>query len=315
MEMRLRILVTGGSGFIGSNLAVHLASTGNDVVAVEDFSSAHWSNLVGFRGDVMTLDIAADIAALKRLEPCSVIYHQASITDTTVTDQRRMTFNNVEGFRNILNLAQEWDSRVIWASSASIYGQGAAPMKESAVPQPLNVYAYSKLAMEHLADQFRKKLNHPIIGLRYFNVYGPREDHKGKFASMIHQLAKQMRAGRRPRIFTAGQQRRDFVFIDDVVQGNIKALNSTRGGVFNIGSGASYSFNQVVAELNRALKTHLEPEYFENPYGFTQDWTEADLTESRRCFNYEPKFDLARGIDAYLASGWLGMAVDKALPH
>ncbi|MGA2441858.1 MAG: ADP-glyceromanno-heptose 6-epimerase, partial [Tepidisphaeraceae bacterium] len=299
----MRILVTGGAGFIGSNLALQLASDGHDVVVVDDFSSAHWSNLIGFRGDVVTLDVSSPLSPLARLDPCQVIFHQASITDTTVTDQGKMMSNNVEGFRNVLNLAGDWHSRVIWAGSASVYGRGQAPMKESASPQPLNAYAYSKLAMEHLADLYRGKLKHPIIGLRYFNVYGPGEDHKGRFASMIHQLAKQMRGGKRPRIFTAGQQRRDFVYVGDVVQANLRAMKGNRGGMFNVGSGKSWSFNEVVAELNRVLKTNLEPDYFENPYSFTQDWTEADITESHRSFGYEPKYDLARGIDAYCASG------------
>jgi ADP-L-glycero-D-manno-heptose 6-epimerase len=303
----VRALVTGAAGFIGSNLASHLATAGHDVVAVDDFSSAHWTNLVSFRGDIATLDVSRDGAALSAISPCDVIYHQASITDTTVTDQKQMMSNNVEGFRNILELAQGWNCPVIWASSASTYGQGPAPMRESAEPQPLNVYAYSKLAMEHLADHYRKNISHPLIGLRYFNVYGPGEDHKGKFASMIHQLAKQMRAGKRPRIFKAGEQKRDFVYVDDVVLANVKALNCRRGGVFNVGSGSSYSFNQVIAELNRVLGTKLEPDYFENPYSFTQDWTEADLTESHRALGYEPFYNLTRGIDAYFASGKLGV--------
>jgi ADP-L-glycero-D-manno-heptose 6-epimerase len=302
----VRILVTGGAGFIGSNLAHQLASDGHKVVVVDDFSSAHWSNLIGFRGDVVTVDVAEGVLPLERLEPCEAIFHQASITDTTVIDQRKMMSTNVEGFRNVLKVAEKWKSRVIWAGSASVYGAGEAPNRESATPGPLNVYGYSKLAMEHLAEQFKEKLIRPAVGLRYFNVYGPGEDHKGRFASMIHQLAKQMRAGKRPRVFTAGEQRRDFVYVGDVVQANIKAMEYTRGGVFNVGSGKSWTFNQVVAELNRALKTNLAPEYFENPYSFTQDWTEADLTESRRCLGYEPKFDLARGIDAYLATGKLG---------
>jgi ADP-L-glycero-D-manno-heptose 6-epimerase len=302
----VRILVTGGAGFIGSNLASQLVSAGHEVVVADDFSSAHWSNLVGFRGEVLTVDVAGDVSSLRGRNPFEVIFHQASITDTTVLDQRKMMLNNVEGFRNILKLAQEWKSRVIWAGSASVYGRGKAPNRESAAPGPLNVYGYSKLAMERLAEQYNEKLSRPAIGLRYFNVYGPSEDHKGKFASMIHQLAKQMRAGKRPRVFTAGEQRRDFVYIDDVVRANINAIKSTQGGVFNVGSGKSWTFNEVVAELNRALKTNLAPEYFDNPYSFTQDRTEADLTESRRGLGYEPKFDLARGIDAYLASGKLG---------
>jgi ADP-L-glycero-D-manno-heptose 6-epimerase len=302
----VRILVTGGAGFIGSNLAEKLASAGHEVVVADDFSSAHWSNLVGFRGEVLTLDVAGDLSPLTHLNPFEVIFHQASITDTTVLDQRKMMSNNVEGFRNILKLAEDWQSQVIWAGSASVYGKGQAPNRESATPGPLNVYAYSKLVMERLAEQYSGKLVGPVVGLRYFNVYGPGEDHKGRFASMIHQLAKQMRSGKRPRVFTAGEQRRDFVYIGDVVQANVNALKSTRGGVFNVGSGKSWTFNQVVAELNRTLKTNLAPEYFDNPFSFTQDWTEADLTDSRQCLGYEPKFDLARGIDAYLATGKLG---------
>jgi ADP-L-glycero-D-manno-heptose 6-epimerase len=163
--------------------------------------------------------------------------------------------------------------------------------------------------MERLADGYRDRLKHPIVGLRYFNVYGPGEDHKGKFASMIHQLAKQMRAGKRPRIFTAGEQKRDFVYVDDVVQANLKAMTVKSGGVYNVGCGQAFTFNQVVAELNRVLGTNLPPDYFENPYSFTQDWTQADLTESRRALGYEPKYDLAKGVEAYMESGRLGVGV------
>jgi ADP-L-glycero-D-manno-heptose 6-epimerase len=160
--------------------------------------------------------------------------------------------------------------------------------------------------MERLAHRYAPKLAHPIVGLRYSNVYGPGEDHKGKLASMIHQLARQMRSGKRPRIFRAGQQKRDFVYIEDVIQANLKALRAKASGSFNAGAGASWSFNEVVAHLNRVLGTKLPPEYFDNPYSFTQDWTETDLTEARRVLNYEPEYELARGIDAYHESGKLG---------
>lgn len=303
----MRVLVTGGAGFIGSNLARRLATDGHDTVAVDDFSSAMWTNLIGFTGDVLTLDLAGDRSPLAKLGPFDVIFHEGSITDTTVMDQRKMMQNNVEAFRGLLELATDWGSRVVWASSCSIYGQGAVPMKESQPPQPLNVYAYSKLAMERLAELYRPRLSHPIVGLRYSNVYGPGEAHKGKFASMIHQLAKQMRSGKRPRIFFEGQQRRDFVYIDDVMQVNLKAMNSPVSGVFNAGVGDAFSFNQVVQELNSVLKTDLAPDYFENPYSFTQDWTQCDLSESRAKLGYVPEYDLRKGIEAYHASGALGI--------
>src|SRR5437868_3641520 len=254
-----------------------------------------------------TLDAASDLSPLNKLGPFDAIFHQASITDTTVTDQRKMMHNNVDALPQNLGLAAQWKSQVIWASSCSIYGQGPAPMKESQPPQPLNVYAYSKLAMERLADRYRDKLKQPIVGLRYSNVYGPGEAHKGKFASMIHQLAKQMRSGKRPRIFYHGQQKRDFVYIGDVIQANLKAAEANVGGVFNAGAGNAWSFNEVVEHLNRVLKTDLQPDYFENPYSFTQDWTQTDLTQSRKVLGYEPQFDLAKGVDAYYQSGCLGI--------
>jgi ADP-L-glycero-D-manno-heptose 6-epimerase len=124
---------------------------------------------------------------------------------------------------------------------------------------------------------------------------------------MVYQLARQMRAGKRPRIFTAGQQKRDFVYIEDVIQANLCAMNNAQeSGVYNAGAGQSWSFNELVAELNRALGTRLQPEYFDNPYGFTQDWTETDQTLARQKIGYEPVYDLRRGIAAYLESGRLG---------
>src|SRR5277367_5116131 len=159
----MKCLVTGAAGFIGSALAKRLVTLGHEVVAADDFSSATWSNLIDFTGDIITSDVAGDFAALAKLGPFDCIFHQASITDTTVTDQRRMMHNNLEGFRAILEAAVSWKSRLIWASSASIYGQGSAPNKESQPPQPLNVYAFSKLAMERLADKYRPRLAHPIV--------------------------------------------------------------------------------------------------------------------------------------------------------
>jgi ADP-L-glycero-D-manno-heptose 6-epimerase len=302
----VRILVTGGAGFIGSSLVKRLAADGHAVVALDDFSSADWTNLIDFTGDVVTADVATEAARLGSLQPVDVIFHEASITDTTVMDQRKMMHNNVEGFRNVLEAASRWGSRVIWASSAATYGRGPAPMKESDPPRPLNVYGYSKLAMERLAEQYAPRLKHPVVGLRYFNVYGAGENHKGKFASMIGQLARQMRAGKRPRIFHDGQQKRDFVYIDDVIAANLAALNAKPSGVFNVGSGTAATFNRVVEELNRVLRTDLKPDYIDNPYSFFQTWTEADLSRSREILRFQPRFDLRKGIDAYHASGQLG---------
>ncbi len=311
----MRILVTGGAGFIGSNLARALAGQGHEVVAADSFLSGAWQNLIDFSGDVLTLESAEDIASMRRLGRFDVILHEASITGVVAADgtalpadPQRMMRNNVETFRALLEWAVEMQARVVWASSCSIYGRGGVPMKESQKPEPLNTYAFSKLCMERMAGQYAARLAAPIVGLRYSNVYGPGEDHKGKLASMVHQLARQMRSGKRPRVFRAGEQRRDFVYIEDVVQANLAAMKAAQSGNYNAGAGQSWSFNEVIAELNAALKTDLAPDYFDNPYGFTQDHTQTDQTLARQKLGYEPKFDLRSGIRAYHQSGKLGIA-------
>jgi len=318
----MRILVTGGAGFIGGNLAKRLEREGHEVVVLDNFSSGSFDNLVDFHGDVVSATchgtgLSSAGGAGPGSEPCrrcDVIFHEASITDTTVTDQLLMMRNNVEGFRNVLAWAARWEARVVWASSAAVYGNLPAPNTLSDRPHPLNVYGYSKLAMERLARLWAMEhVELPIIGLRYFNVYGPGEGHKGKFASMIWQLALQMKAGRRPRVFRAGEQKRDFVSIEDIVDVNLLAMKAATAGsatgakvppaaVFNAGCGKAHSFNDVIAGLNAALGTALEAEFIDNPYLFFQNHTEADISETTRVLGYQPRFtDVAAGIQAYLA--------------
>ena len=297
----MRALVTGGAGFIGSNLARRLEKDGHEVVVLDNFFSGNFANLVDFKGDV----VSGGCEASEPCAHCDAIFHQASITDTTVTDQLQMMRNNVEGFRHVLGWAARWGARVVWASSAAVYGNLPAPNKITDASTPLNVYGYSKLAMERLAHVWAEEHSKlPVIGLRYFNVYGKGEAHKAKFASMIWQLSLQMKAGKRPRVFTAGEQKRDFVSIEDVVEANILAMQADHpplAAVFNVGSGKAHTFNEVIAGLNKALGTKLEPDYFENPYAFFQKHTEADISQTSKVLGYKPHYgDVAKGIAAYM---------------
>ena len=322
------VLVTGGAGFIGSNLAAKLASDGRPVVIADTFATGDWRNCVEplkAGADVVTLDDPLALDALWRLGPFETIYHQAAITgvvaddgaaDVSANATRRMLSNNVEQFRLILDYAADSGAAVVWASSCSLYGRGPVPMVESAKPDPLNIYALSKLAKEKMAERYAPRLAHPIVGLRYSNVYGPGEDHKGPLASMPHKLAKQMRAGHRPRVFEHGGQRRDFVYVADAVAANLAAndailarrLEQGRAYSVNAGAGRSWTFNELIDELNRVLKTDLSPDYFPNPYDFTQDHTETDQSLALETIGYAPKYDLAQGLDAYANSGKLGIS-------
>ncbi len=300
----MRFLITGGAGFIGSNLAFALQEKfpKAKIYILDNFSSGHFKNLIGFKGEVITGDIRdKDLwEYLKRNYHFDVIFHNAAITDTTVMDQKLMMETNADSFRYILDCALKWRAKVIYASSAGVYGNTPPPMKEDRGLEPENIYGFSKLMMDYIALNFMEE--HPeinVIGFRYFNVYGPREKYKGKAASMIYQLAVKMLKGERPRIFKWGEQRRDFVYIRDVIKANLLALEKNVSGIFNIATGVARSFNEVIEILNKVLGTDLEPEYFDCPYDFYQKHTQADLTKAKEVLGYEPEYMLEDGIKEY----------------
>jgi ADP-L-glycero-D-manno-heptose 6-epimerase len=210
----------------------------------------------------------------------------------------------VESFRRLLNFAGPNRTRIVFASSASTYGAASEASVESIAAAPANVYAFSKAMMDNLARRAVEEFpDWIIVGLRYFNVYGPHEAHKGVPASMIYHLAKQMKAGQRPRIFKQGEQRRDFVYVKDIVQGTIRALEAKESGIYNLGCGEARSFNDLVDVLNRCLGTKFQPDYIDNPHAHYQNFTQADLTKVRGALGYEPQYPLESGVADYLK--WL----------
>jgi ADP-L-glycero-D-manno-heptose 6-epimerase len=301
------IAVTGGAGFIGSNLTLALQEKIPDVrlTVIDDFRSGDFKNLEGYRGDF----VAANLATLDWREQFGdekfdAIFHLASITDTTNHDQFEQVHDNVESFRRLLNFARPTRTRVVYASSASTYGPASEASVESNGAAPANIYAFSKTVMDNIA--MREAMDATewiVIGLRYFNVYGPREAHKGVPASMIYHLSKQMKAGQRPRIFKQGEQKRDFVYVKDVVEGSILALEATKSGIYNLGCGQARSFNELVDVLNKCLGTKLQPDYIDNPHAHYQNFTEADLGKVREGLGYQPQFPLEAGVRDYMK--WL----------
>ena len=306
-DSSLNLVVTGGAGFIGSNLTLALQNKFPNarLTVIDDFRSGDFRNLAGYRGDFVAQNLATlDWQEQFGDERFDAIFHLASITDTTNHDQFEQVHDNVESFRRILNFARPTKTRIIFASSASIYGAAEEASVESNGAAPANVYAFSKAIMDNLAvREAKENPNWIIVGLRYFNVYGPREAHKGVPASMVYHLSKQIKAGQRPRIFKHGDQKRDFVYVKDVIDGSIRALDAKQSGIYNLGSGKARSFNDLVDVLNKSLGTNFQPDYFDNPHTHYQNFTQADLTKARSALGYEPRFSLEEGVRDYVK--WL----------
>jgi ADP-L-glycero-D-manno-heptose 6-epimerase len=307
LHSSLNFVVTGGAGFIGSNLTLALQEKfpAARLTVVDDFRSGNFKNLVGYGGDFVAKNTATlDWREQFGNERFDAIFHLASITDTTLHDQFVQVHDNVESFRRLLNFARPTKTRIVYASSAAIYGAATEASLESSGAAPANVYAFSKVIMDNIAR--RAAAESPdwiIIGLRYFNVYGPREAHKGVPASMVYHLAQQIKAGQRPRIFKHGEQKRDFIYVKDAVEGSIRALDAKTSGIYNIGSGQARSFNELVDVLNKSLGTNFQPDYIDNPHAHYQNFTQADLRNARSALGYEPRFPLEDGVRDYME--WL----------
>lgn len=312
------VLITGGAGFIGSNLAFYIQNKfpSAHVVVFDSFRSDErlsngnrksfgtYANLMGFRGSV----ICGDLNSYRDLDRLSgynfdYIFHQAAISDTRVYDQELVFRTNVNSFYKILEIAKQSKAVLIYASSAAQYGNLSAPQRVGC-ENPNNPYGYSKYAMDHLARRFAAdNLDTVVIGLRYFNVYGPNELHKERTASVALQLGLQILAGHKPKLF-AGSDKifRDFIYVDDVIQANMNACLSPYSGVYNVGTGESRSFQDVADILLAELGSTLQIEYIDNPYSDYQHDTRADISDSIKFLNFESKFNLEAGIKAYIPS-------------
>jgi ADP-L-glycero-D-manno-heptose 6-epimerase len=313
-----KILVTGGAGFIGSNLVKKIAIEWPDaeILVLDAFVNGHFKNLIGFKGELIAGDLTDDkILHYLKDRKVDAIFHQGAITDTTVNDQKKMIEVNTNSFSFLLELAEKNQAPLVYASSAAVYGNSPPPNRVGVGEIPENVYGYSKYLMDEMTRAYLKKNPEPaqpIVGLRYFNVYGPGEYYKGKMASMILQLALKMRKNITPRLFKFGDQRRDFVFVDDIVQANLKAASAGVSGIFNAGSGVSRTFNEIVSILNEALGTDHYIEYFNNPYSFYQNNTRADIRDTQEKLGYKPDYPLEKGIQKTV--DWISHSMKGADP-
>lgn len=300
----MRALVTGGTGFIGSNLVSELINQGHEVVITG--TESEQQNHHAFRGKMLHHGlIGIDWEAIGKID---VLFHQAAINDTQCTDRKEIFRANVESSRKLFDYAITHGCKhIVFASSTATYGNERAPYVEGITRQsPINPYAESKVEMEKIALDLARKHPHVVfVGLRYCNVFGPGENQKGKRATMIYQLARQMITGN-PRIFKNGEQKRDYIYVRDVVKANILASIAKESCIVNCGSGKAISFNDIIKELNILLGLDRRPIYIDNPYGSNyQIHTECDMSLAKEKLGFLPEYTFEQGLKDYFESGFL----------
>jgi UDP-N-acetylglucosamine/UDP-N-acetyl-alpha-D-glucosaminouronate 4-epimerase len=297
-------LVTGGAGFIGSHIASALASNGAKVRIIDDLSTGYRENINEIGGDVDFVNASlADEAAVKRaLEDVELVFHEAAIPSVprSVENPRQTHVACVDGVFNLLVAAQAQKvKRIVYAASSSAYGdQPKLPKSEEMLPEPLSPYAVAKLVGEYYCQVFTRVYGLETISLRYFNVFGPRQDPSSQYSGVISRFISALLSDQPPVIYGDGEQSRDFTYIDNVVDANLKAAEATKGigEVINIANGERVSLNQLLSELKDLTgKTDVEADYQESRRGDVRH-SLADITRAREFLNFEPRIGMREGL-------------------
>ena len=296
-------LVTGGAGFIGSHLVARLVRDGRRVRVLDNFSTGRWGNLATVQTeiDVIPGDVRDPETVARAAAGCEVVYHQAAEVSVprSISDPRQTYAGNVDGTLNVLLAARDADCRrVVVASSSAVYGPGPdLPKHEGMVPEPISPYAASKLADEHLCAVFARAYQMQTVALRYFNVYGPRQDPTSPYAAVIPKFLEALVAGERPVIYGDGRQTRDFVFVDDVVGANLRAATApgVAGQVFNVATGCCVTMNAVLKTLAALIGVAASPVFRPARVGDVRH-SAADPARARECRDFGAATRLPKGL-------------------
>ena len=306
--------VTGGAGFIGSHIVSRLVADGHEVRVVDDLSTGRRENLARVAGQVTLHEgTICDPDLLRQAFKGAVcVFHEAALASVqrSVDDPIASNRVNVEGTLQVLEAARTRGvRRVVYAASSSAYGDSATlPKREAMTPAPMSPYAITKLAGEHYCAAYTSLFGLEAVALRYFNVFGPRQDPNSQYSAVIPLFVTALLEGKRPTVFGDGEQSRDFTYVDNVVSANLKASEApgAPGGVFNVGCGARYSLNTLLEVLGRILGREVDTVYGEARPGDVRD-SLADITRAREALGYEPLVDfeegLRRTVEWYRAGG------------
>jgi len=297
-------LVTGGAGFIGSHIAAALASSGARVRVIDDLSTGYRENLEGIKGelDFVQGSLADDASLMKAIEDVELVFHEAAIPSVprSVENPRQTHIASVESTFSLLLAAQKHKvRRVVYAASSSAYGdQPTLPKVETMLPEPLSPYAVAKLVGEHYCQVFTRVYGLETLSLRYFNVFGPRQDPSSQYSGVVSRFISDLLGGKRPVIYGDGEQSRDFTYIENVVDANLKAAESSKGigQVINVANGKRISLNQLLEDLKSLTgKPEVVADYQEPRAGDVKH-SLADITRAQAWLGFEPRVDLRTGL-------------------
>jgi UDP-glucose-4-epimerase GalE len=297
----MKVLITGGAGFIGSHIAEALLKKNYEVRILDNFSTGEKENIKGIKAEVIEGSITDKKTVDEAMKGIDYLFHQAaqvSVADSVKNPARTWDIN-IKGTKLVLNAAvKNKVKKVIVASSAAVYGDDPQlPKREEMKPQPISPYGNSKLMNEYMAENEHRVNGLSAICLRYFNVYGPRQSPKSEYAGVISKFIEKMTKGERPTIYGDGEQTRDFVYVEDVVNANILAMENekVKSGVFNIATGKETSINELVRTINEILGKNIQPIYEPAREGDIKR-SVADITKAKRKLGYEPKYTLKDGL-------------------
>ncbi|HVG35337.1 MAG TPA: SDR family oxidoreductase [Pyrinomonadaceae bacterium] len=298
------VLVTGGAGFVGSHIAARLASDGARVRIIDNLSTGHRENLeeIGGEIDFVEASLTDEAATRRALEDVELVFHEAAIPSVPRSiDNPRETHEACTDatFALLLAARDRGVRRVVYAASSSAYGDQPGQKKsEEMRPDPLSPYAVAKLVGEYYCQVFTRAYNLETVALRYFNVFGPRQDPSSQYSGVISRFVSALMSGEKPVIFGDGLHSRDFTYVDNVVEANMRAAqqSSAVGQIINIANGQRTTLNELLEALKEVTgRTNVEPEYREARAGDILH-SQADITRAREMLGYEPRVGLKEGL-------------------
>ncbi len=296
-------LVTGGAGFIGSNLVTQLVEQGHQVRVLDNFSTGHRNNLSSLMNKIEVIegDIRSYHIVMEAVKDVNFILHQAALPSVPRSVRDPLTTNevNVLGTLNLLQAARDAGvQRLVYASSSSVYGSNAElPKRETMCPNPLSPYAISKLAGEQYCRVFWQLYQFETVCLRYFNVFGPRQDPTSQYSAVIPKFITAILNGKELTVHGDGTQSRDFTFVANVVQANLLACTAPNapGGVFNIACGERYTLSDLIAKLADITKQQVKVNHNPTRPGDVPH-SLADISQAKTILNYHPQINMANGL-------------------